>query len=210
LKFYNVDFAGNIIVFTGESSNRTYLRDLDVCVFCDPSMGESEKADETGIMVTGIDHKNNIFILETIKKRLRPPELIEELYRLNIKYRPRLIAIEEVNFSGIYRYWIENKSKDTDSHLPIRQYKPGTKRSKEGRIRGLAHFFSAGQVYVHEGMHDFQDEYEQFPMGKSQHLLDALAQGPEFWARGVDKETVERQKKDIEEVLVERSILTGY
>ena len=210
LKFYNVDFAQNIVIFTGDSSRRVYTRDLDVCVFCDPSMGESEHADETGIVVTGVDSRNNIYLLETIKKHLRPPALIEELFRLNTKYRPRLIAVEEVNFSAIYRYWLESKAKETATHLPIRRYKPGTKRSKDARIRGLGHFFASGQVFVHEGMHDFRDEYEQFPMGKSKHLLDALAQGPDFWSKGTDRETVERQQREIQLVAPERSILTGY
>ncbi len=210
LKFYNVDTQGNIIVFTGDSSFKRYLHELDICILTDPSMGESELADETGIVVTGTDSRSNIFILETVKKRLRPPEYVDELYRLYFKYRPRIISIEEVNFSGIYKYWIEDKSTETRVHLPIRPYKPGSKRSKDSRIRGLAHFFSAGQVYCFEGMHDFRDEYEQFPMGKSEHLLDALAQGPEFWQDGLSSREVESQQAAEEEVLNSRSILTGY
>lgn len=210
LKFYNVDPQGNVVVFTGESSFKRYLHELDICILTDPSMGESELADETGIVVTGTDSRNNIFILETVKKRLRPPEYVDELYRLYFKYRPRVISIEEVNFSGIYKYWIEDKSTETRVHLPIRPYKPGNQRSKDSRIRGLAHFFSAGQVYCFEGMHDFRDEYEQFPLGRSKHLLDALAQGPEFWQGGLSPSEVESQQKAEEEILDYRSVLTGY
>jgi hypothetical protein len=93
--------------------------------------------------------------------------------------------------------------------LPIMPYKPGSKRSKEARIRGLAHFFSAGQIYMLEGMMDLREEYEQFPIGKSQHLLDALAQGPEFWSAASSNE-VERTGRVVEEILAERSIETGY
>ncbi len=210
LKFYNVDSGGNIKVHTGDSSFKRYKSDLDICVFTDPSMGETKTADETGIVVTGTDRRSNIFILETVKKRLRPPEYIDELYRLNFKYRPRVMTIEEVNFSGIYKYWLDDKSKETRVHLPIRPYKPGNQRTKDGRIRGLAHLFASGQVYCFEGMHDFRDEYEQFPMGKGKHLLDALAQGPEFWQDGVSESDIEHQMEVANEVINSRSILTGY
>lgn len=217
LKFYNINARNprEIIVFSGDSDRPTIRvdqRDLDIVIFCDPSMGVNEHADETGIVVTGVDTRSNIFILETIKKRLIPPVLVDEIFRLFFKYSPRLIAIEEVNFSAIYKYWINERAKNTKVHLPIRAYKPGSQRSKEARIRGLSHFFSAGQVYVHEMMNDFRDEYEQFPVGESQHLLDALAQGPDYWEKG-DMVTSGQVKNYAEkecEYIEARDINTGY
>jgi len=209
-KTYNVDAQGNIVVFTGDSSFKRYRHDLSIYILTDPSMGETLEADETGICVVGIDDRSNIFLLETIKKRLLPPEYVEELFRLHLKYRPQVIAIEEVNFSAIYKYWIEEKALRTKIYPPIRPYKPGSKKNKEGRIRGLSHFFSAGQFYIAEGMHDFQDEYDQFPMGKSKHLLDALAQGPEFWSGDLSPKSVESQANAVEQEHTERSRDTGY
>ncbi len=210
LKFYNMDARENIVVFTGDGSFRRTKSELDICILTDPSMGETTHADETGIMVVGVDHKFNIFILETIKKRLLPPAYVDELFRLHFKYNPRVITIEEVNFSAIYKYWIEEKSNNMGVHPPIRPYKPGNTRSKPARIRGLSHLFSAGQVYCHEQMHDFRDEYEQFPMGKSEHLLDALAQGPEFWRKGLSRAELDHQQDVVNELIDERSELTGY
>ena len=210
LKFYNTDPQENIVVFTGETSFKRLVHDLAIYVLTDPSMGETLKADDTGIVVVGIDHKSNIFILETIKRRMLPPEYVDEIFRLHLKYRPQVIAIEEVNFSAIYKYWIDEKAEKTKVFPPIRPYKPGSKRNKEGRIRGLSHFFSAGQVYVSEGMHDFRDEYDQFPMGKSKHLLDALAQGPEFWSGDLSPRSVESQEEASFQMYAERDIVTGY
>ncbi len=210
LKYYNTDVRENLIIFDGESSFKRTKNELNIYILTDPSMGETALADETGVVVVGIDKKFNIFILETIKKRLTPPKYVDEIFRLNLQYRPEVITIEEVSFSGIYKYWIAEKAKELRTQPPIRSYKPGNKRTKLGRIRGLSHFFSAGQVYVHEGMHAFRDEYEQFPMGKSEHLLDALAQGPDFWDAGIGTEEVKRQTELIEELMLERSPLTGY
>lgn len=214
LKFYNVNARNHreLIIFTGESSTKLDIRELDICIFIDPSMGENEHADETGIIVTGVDLKSNIYILETVKRRMTPPVLVEKIFDLYFKYTPRLIAIEEVNFSAIYKYWLEEKASKTRVHLPLRAYKPGSKRSKEARIRGLSHFFSAGQVFVHENMLDFREEYDQFPLGKSQHLLDALAQGPDYWSKGsmVRRKDVEKFNEREDRLIEARSAITGY
>lgn len=210
LKFYNTDNRDNIVVFTGDGSFRRHQNELDIVVLTDPSMGETPGADETGIMVVGVDFRFNIFILETIKKRLLPPAYVDELFRLHFKYTPRAITIEEVNFSAIYKYWIEEKSTNMGVYPPIRAYKPGNQRSKPARVRGLSHLFSAGQVYCHEQMHDFRDEYEQFPMGKGYHLLDALAQGPEFWQKGLSQNELDHQKAIVDDIMNDRSAVTGY
>lgn len=209
LKSYNVTTNNDLVVFTGQTSKRIRLRELDIVILCDPSMGETAKADESGIIVTGVDDKFNVYILETIKKRLRPPEFVDQLIRLNMKYRPRAVAIEEVNFSAIFKYWLQEKARTLSIHLPIRTYKPGSKRSKDARIRGVAHLFAAGQVYIAESMHDFRDEYDQFPMTKSKHLLDAFSQGPEFWQRGVSQEDIDHVEEAVEQIQ-DRSALTGY
>lgn len=210
LKTYNVDSQENLIVFSGDSSYKVRTRELDICILCDPSMGESKSADETGIVVTGTDWRNYVYILETVKKRLRPPEFIDLIFKLYFKYSPRIISIEEVNFSGIYRYWLEERMSTANINLPIRPYKPGTKRTKETRIRGLSHLFSAGQILIADGMHDLRDEYEQFPLGESQHLLDALAQGPEVWQPGLQQQNIQERQEVYEQIMDERSALTGY
>jgi phage terminase large subunit-like protein len=212
LKFYNTSLADpqKLVVFTGDSSFSRHFRDLDICIFVDPSMAESKSADEVGIIVSGVDYRGNIFLLETVKELIDPTKFMDQLYRLNYKYRPRVVAIEEVVFSAIFRHWIQDRERLTGVYLPIRPYKPGTKKSKVARIRGLTHYFSAGQVYIHENMMSFRDEYEQFPMGKSEHLLDALAQGPEFWQKGNSIQEVEAMQKLEREIIDNRDLATGY
>lgn len=211
LKYYNADQYGNIVVFTGESRKKLRVQDLDICVLCDPSMGESDSADPSGLVVTGTDPELNVYILETIKKRLLPPEFVDEIFRLHLKYRPRAIAIEEVAFSAIYKYWIAERSQHHGIHPNIRTYKPGSKKTKTARIRGLSNFFAAGQILMAEGMFQLRDEYERFPFGDDEHLLDALAQGPQFWAPGLQSQDVDHIEKGYREAFEdERSILTGY
>ncbi len=211
LKFYNVAVNGDLVIFEGKQGRRRICpRNLDRVVLVDPSMGEDESADETGIIVTGTDNKDNIFVLETVKKRLRPPDFIKELFRLYTKYWPRVIAIEKVNFSGIYAYWFKAECDRLRIYPSIYDYKPGSKRSKAARVRALANYGAAGQIYCLEGHEDLRNEWDKFGVIRSFHLLDAFAQGPEVWRKGPTVEDVRHTQQAYERIEESRSEITGY
>jgi hypothetical protein len=82
--------------------------------------------------------------------------------------------------------------------------------SKPGRVRGLASYFSAGQIYFHESQTDLLDEYDSFGATDDYHLLDALAYGPEVW-RAQLSETERVKRKKVEDALFnDRDVVTGY
>jgi hypothetical protein len=209
MRYYNRR-GDYLYVFEAGNTRRINIWDLDRAVLIDPSMGEKEESDESGIIVTGCDEKGNVYILETIKRRLRPPEIIEEWIRLIHQWSPRISSVEAVSFSGILGYWFRDKCTEMRMHPTVREYKPGSKRSKKARIRGLANYFASGQIYVMEGMHQFRDEYEAFGITDSEHLLDALAQGIEIWRSPGPKVDVEELREAEEYVMNQRSAITGY
>ena len=210
LKTYNVGRGDGCYVFGGENNPSWSVRtsELDRVILCDPTVGETDRADEAGIIVTGTDSKLNVFILETVKEIMTPPEFIDRLLKLYMKWNPRVVSIESVVFSAVFKYWFEDKCKELGVYPSIYDYKPGQKQ-KDIRIQGLANYGAAGQLYVLEGMHQLKDEWEWFPLGDSKHLLDALAQGPEVWAPSLAEHA-----RDIEEAIQlveeERDIMTGY
>lgn len=210
LKYYNVGNAGRIYVFAGETSWSVDPRHLDRVILVDPAVGETDMSDEWGFVVTGTDPSMNIYILEAYKKRMKPPEGVDEMFRLFTKWNPRLISIESVAFSAMLKYWFQEKCSRLGVYPSIYDYKPGGKRSKHGRIRGLTNYFAAGQVYMLEGMHQLRDELEWFPLGDSDHILDALAQGPEVWAPGLREENRQDWTQAEEKILEERDAITGY
>lgn len=207
LQYYNWTPDG---VIQTQNGRRVHTTSLDINILIDPSMGETDFADEAGFVVTGTDNSMNVYLLEAFKERHVPPDLIDRMLRLYIKWRPRLISIEEVAFSAIYKYWLDEKARTMNLRPSIYKYKPGSRRSKAARIRGLTNFFASGQVYVHSGMSAFLEEYEWFPLGDSQHILDALAQGPEIWTPGRLVQDIKTLDQLDKEVLDERSALTGY
>ncbi len=212
LKYYNIGNDDYIIVFDGEGSRRIRTSELDRCILIDPAVGESNTADPWGIVVTGTDKDMNIYILEAYRKHMLPPDGIDEMFRLYTKWNPRLISIESVAFSAMLKYWFDQTCQRLGIYPSIYDYKPGSKRSKVGRIEGLSNYGAAGQIYILEGMHQLRDEWEWFPLGENDHILDALAQGPEVWAPGrADKlgEAMDVQKA-VNALIEERCDITGY
>lgn len=211
LKFYNLAPNGDIVIFEGQKGKRRVRPfDLDRVILVDPSMGESLSSDESGILVTGTDSRGNIFVLETIRKRLRPPDLIKLLFKLYTKWWPRVISIEKVNFSGTYAYWFKEECQRLKIYPSVYDYIPGSKRSKLARVRGLANFGAAGQMYCLEGHHELREEWERFGAIRSYHLLDALAQGPEVWKKGADMNAVRTMESAEQKIMNSRCEVTGY
>ena len=199
-----------LYVFEAGDTRRINIWDLDRAILIDPSMGEKEESDESGIIVTGTDEKGNIYLLETIKRRLRPPEIIEEWIRLIHQWSPRISSVEAVSFSGILGYWFRDKCSEMRLHPTVVEYKPGSRRSKKARIRGLANYFASGQIYIMEGQHQFRDEYEAFGITDSEHLLDALAQGIEVWKSPGPHIDADELRDAEDYVMNQRSAITGY
>lgn len=210
LKFYNTNGQFIFLFHEDKPPEKIPIRALDIVVLVDPSMGETDKSDESGIVVAGMDWKQRIFVLETVKERLVAPELINLLFSLYAKWRPRLISVEEVVFSGLLQYWFLDRAKKRGIHPTIHRYRPGSKKSKLARVRGLQPYFSSGQIFIQEGMHALRDEYEWFGVTSSDHLLDALAQGPEVWTPGQEDQQMHDNFAAEQELMNQRNALTGY
>lgn len=209
LKYYNKRGA-YLYIFDGEGTRRVDVFDLDRVILIDPSMGERNESDESGLVVTGTDSSGNIYILETIKERLKPPDLMDALFGLYFKWSPRCISFEDVVFSGLFAYWFDEKCREMGVTPTIYRYKPGGKRSKRARILGMGNYFADGRVFLGEGMTKFKQEFEWFGITDSEHLLDAFAQGPEVWRYTKTREEAKKSEERVKELIEQRSALTGY
>lgn len=170
---------------------------LDIVFLIDPAM-----SGESGFLVTGMDTRRRVFLLEAIKRALRPPEFVDLLFEKVAYWMPRTVVIEEVLFSGLFGDWLPREMIIRGLKFHISMHKTGGKE-KDARVRQLTNYFSAGQIYAPPGFSDFWEEYDYFGTSKKYHLLDALAQGPSYWMPG------NRMKQSAELAERERAMLAG-
>lgn len=190
----------NTLQFSGGAVS---ISACDIVILIDPAtVGES------GYIITAGDARDNIFIIKAKKHAWKPPELVNELFLDVQRWQPRLVVIESVLFSEVFQHWIIREQSFRDTRFRI---EPGkTKQKAKGfRIRGLSNFFSAKHIFFHASQTELIEEFDTFGAvdDEKQHLLDALAYGPEFWRRG---RAIQRAGEIAKEMVSERDVVTGY
>lgn len=204
LRFYSWHPSGNMILFTGEERTIRHPQECDINILFDPAM-----SGKSGILVTAQDSKGDVYVLEAIKEELAPPEACNLIFKLVQKWRPRMVAIEEVLFSGLFKHWFESEMKLRGIRFFIQPVKTAG-RAKEARVRGLTNYFEAGKIIFHQDQLDLIQEFKQFGSTEDYHMLDALAYGPEIWRVPFETEKWNRFKQIEQDLLSNRDVQTGY
>lgn len=174
------------------------LSQLNIYIHVDPSMGETPEADYTGIVVVGIDDLKRAYVIDTVAHRLDPLETAERIVALSRVYEPRLCTIESNAYQKSLMYYVKDLASRSSTYVPLEPFVAGSHKSKPARVRGaLRPLFSTGGVRVREGLTDFVEEYLKFGKTDDDHLMDALAQGPDFWRPAMsDRRRTARRRKN--------------
>ncbi len=102
----------------------------------DPAISLAKEADNTAIVTTSIDQYGNIFIREVIRAKLKPSQIINELFRVAERWHPNRIGIEDVAYQKALSYNLREEAARRGRHLPVEEVSPGA-RTKDQRIKAL-------------------------------------------------------------------------
>jgi predicted phage terminase large subunit-like protein len=158
-------------------------RILNTYVMVDPAISQNEDADYTAMVVVSMDEFSKVFVREIVRERLTPIEIIDRLFLLDERWRPRSVGIESVAFQKSLQYYINEECRKRGHYLPMTEIRPESQESKEQRIRGLQPYYARGDVFhpTHVPNIDyFEDELLRFPRGKNDDTIDALAYFPQL------------------------------
>ena len=196
-----------LIAFTPEGRLKRHVGELDKLLFIDPAV-----EGDAGWVVTGCDHDQrhqNVFCLEAYRGPIPPEKMIERVFSAVQRWNLRAVVIEEVLFSRLYRHWLQDAMRARRTYFNIIPAKTAQK-AKDARVLGLVPYFANGQIFFHKSQEALHTEYNQFGIGASYHILDALAYGPEHWRAAVNRGTQIRRQQAEEKLLKLRNPLTGY
>ena len=156
----------------------------------DPATGENKKTDETAIEISGLDKQTGlIFLLEDFAARLLPLPLIDKTLELAVKWRPHVIAPEDVSYQKTFKHYLLQEMNQRKIHFSIRPVTTGNEK-KGTRIQALQPFIKNGQFYVRKEHYKLVRELTKVQisrgsvLGKSPNRADALAYHVQFW-RGI-------------------------
>lgn len=170
------EILGNGMVrITNPNTDKTV--DIQLHLVIDPAISQKKTADNSVIMVGGIDHEYNLYIVDYLSGKFLPDELIKNTYELADKYRLNVCWVEVVSFQQSLIYMFRSKFIEYRP-LALREYRP--KGDKKARIEThLQPIVFNHQLYLMTWMKSdtqLQEEFSYFPspVTHDDHL-DAMA-----------------------------------
>ena len=167
----------------------TKFHSMNKYIFVDPASSKAKSRDYTAIIVIGMAHDENYYIIDAIRKRnMTLTDKALTLMSLVRTYRPTYnnVYYEEYSMQADIGF-IQKIMEDEQFRFTITPL--GGKVKKEERIRSLIPLFEQGRVYIpdkmmranEEGVLEdltqvfIRQEYLPFPYSTNDDLLDALS-----------------------------------
>lgn len=148
---------------------------LFVSMTIDPAISEKQSADYFAINVSGMDEGYKIYVLDTLKGHWKVAESIDNIFTMYQKWHPSVVGLETIAYQKALKSWLEEKQRERGVFFPITELKRNTNESKEFRIKALEPFYRDGLVFHAPWMKGLEEELLQFPKGRHDDEIDALA-----------------------------------
>jgi predicted phage terminase large subunit-like protein len=157
-----------------------YFKELPAKVhtfaFIDPALSETSNADFTALCVIQVDANETWYLTHAQRFKINPTQVVQLVFDVYSQLKPKSIGIEDVAYQKALLYMIEEEKRRRHvPELPVVGIKPTPDKTKEMRISGLVPRFEWNRLLIAQGLTDFEIEYNQFPRGAHDDLLDALA-----------------------------------
>ena len=151
-------------------SPKTYYASIEFAI------GQSEKSDNTAICIAGMDPEGMLHIIEVWAERADPVQAIERMFEYQRQYNIECWVVENENIAqaiGPFLYQEMTRRGEYMELIPIRPHKDKQRRatSIKARMRSRGVRFD----FNNEWFLAFQSEMLNFPRGKNDDRVDALA-----------------------------------
>jgi len=170
----------------------------------DLAISQKETADYTVVNVAAVDPDNQIWEIEYRRGRFTPQETADHIFELYDKYKPLKVGVESVAWQKAMIYFLRDEMRKRGKFIPLAELKAD--KDKQRRALGLQPWFENGAFFMPEHLRysDMHRELLEFPLGKHDDTVDALAYLPQIMRRPA------RKKLDVTTVHVPANIFTGY
>lgn len=150
---------------------------LYVGMAADLAISEARSADETAIVVCGMDKEWKLYVLDYIKGHWRPSEVVARIFETRQKWKPHVVGMETNGFQKTLKLACEEEMRKRRDYFTIEEIRTGPERTKAERIKTLEPFYRDGSVYHAAWMKgkELEDQLQTFPKGKRDDIADAMS-----------------------------------
>jgi len=100
----------------------------------DPAISQAKKADNTCLMVGGLDHERNLYILDCKVGKFTPNQTVQHILDLTEKWKLHSVTIENVGFQASLNYSLRDAMRAKNRTIVIREWRPQHMGKKVERI----------------------------------------------------------------------------
>lgn len=150
------------------------------CLLVDPAPSEQsqinkERNARNAIVVVGCDPWGRRYLLDCWAGRVDPGEVVDKIFEMARRWGTKLVGIEEVVFSLVYRHWIARIGRDGGDYLQVVPLKPD-RQDKDTRIISMIPEMKGGFWHFTRGYcAAVVQELVQYPHAATRDLIDAMA-----------------------------------
>lgn len=166
-------------------------KDLRIFIMWDLGFSQKQYADWSVGAVGGFDGKGRIYILNLIRGRYMPHELVNAILTATHRYKPLTHGIEEAGGSRLLEPALYMRAHDLRMHVPVEWIKVSPKKTKVERISALQALFKQDKLFISAGCDnqtDLMNEFTRFPKYSHDDIPDAIALLTEHFSNRVDME----------------------
>lgn len=152
-------------------------KNLFIAMAADLAISEARTADETAIVVCGMDKDWKLYVLDYLKGNWRPSEVINRMFEMRGRWKPNVVGMETNGFQKTLKLACEDEMRKRREYFAIEEIKTGPERSKAERIKTLEPFYRNGNVFHASWMKgkDMEEQLQTFPKGKRDDIIDATS-----------------------------------
>ena len=143
----------------------------------DPAISQERTADYTAMVVVGVDEQNYLWIMDILREKLLPHEIINRIFEMKEKWNLSDIAIETVTYQKTLAYTLREQMRIRKKYFHITELNPQN-RSKDERIKGLQPLYENGKIIHNKYLTNnyfLEDELTRYPFAKHDDVVDALS-----------------------------------
>lgn len=172
------------------------LAPIPTLISIDPAFKLHQHSDDTGIVVTKTDDKNNVYVLDAKGIKVNPQMLVEEIFRIADMYQPvHKVLIETVTSQIMLMDLLQNEMRQRNKFFVLEEVKPQNNENKPTHIRSLIPHYANRRIFHAPHLYDLEEQLLSFPKGAHDDIIDALAYQVKYW-RSFEKTPPPQQMKD--------------
>lgn len=176
---FSRDMKGKGFLVINDGSEGGRALPVNVFMGVDPASSVKKNADYSAIVVIAVDKEGNRYVLDIMRKRLRPMDVARNIIAMYKKFKPEKSQIETVGYQSMLADYI---TRAAEIFIPGLSIANNPRRGKTERLEGLQPLFFEKKVFLlknddelfNKTMEAFVSELLLFPRSKHDDILDGF------------------------------------